>query len=145
VLDHFKIPKVALIGWSNGGIIGFDMAMNFTSRLDQLFSFAGNYEPSNIRPDLENGTVVREYFARAEMEYRDPNPRPDNYPAFLEKMGTLWSNQPKWNAASFARILTPFYSPEAPLIWIVGADHDEAIIFDTQIRLYHWESPLAVV
>jgi hypothetical protein len=60
-------------------------------------------------------TVVKEYYIRAEMEYRDHNPRPDNYPAFLEKMRTLWSSQPKWNAASFAKIPTLFNKPRSAL------------------------------
>ena len=33
LLDHLRINKVALVGWSDGGIIGLDIAMRHAERL----------------------------------------------------------------------------------------------------------------
>ena len=46
LLDVLKVDKVALIGWSDGGIIGLDIAMNHPERLSKLFAYGANYDPS---------------------------------------------------------------------------------------------------
>jgi pimeloyl-ACP methyl ester carboxylesterase len=138
ILDSFKIPKVAIIGWSDGGIIGLDVAMNYSSRLDRLFCFGGSYDPANLQPDIGNSAVFNEYVIRTETEYKALNPYPDHYSIFLDKMNTMWATLPKWNAASFATIPILFNSLTAPLIWIADGDHEEAITFETPRQMTQW-------
>ena len=38
LLDTLGIAKVDVVGWSDGGIIGIDMAMNYPTRVDQVFA-----------------------------------------------------------------------------------------------------------
>src|ERR1700679_3162 len=45
LLDYLKIEKVALVGWSDGGIIGIDIAIRHPERLSRLFAFAANTNP----------------------------------------------------------------------------------------------------
>jgi pimeloyl-ACP methyl ester carboxylesterase len=145
IFDRLNIPKVAVIGWSDGGIVGLDIAMNFTSRLDRLFSFGGSYDPSNVRSDIGNSTVFNEYINRTETEYKALNPDPDHYPIFFDKLNTMWATLPKWNAVSFARIPTLYSNAQAPLIWIADGDHDEAIIFETNRQMNDWVRPHSVL
>ena len=42
LLDHLKIDQVALVGWSDGGIIGLNIAMTHPERLTKLFALAAN-------------------------------------------------------------------------------------------------------
>jgi len=42
LLDHLKIDKVALVGWSDGGIIGLDIAMRHPERIIKLWAFGAN-------------------------------------------------------------------------------------------------------
>jgi pimeloyl-ACP methyl ester carboxylesterase len=37
VMDYLKIEKAALVGWSDGAIIGLDIAINHSERLTRLF------------------------------------------------------------------------------------------------------------
>ena len=76
-------------------------------------------------------------------EYKvlNPDPDPDHYPVFLEKVNTMWANLPKWNEASFAKIPTLYNGPDAPLIWITDGDHDEGIIFETNRQMNTWVRP----
>jgi pimeloyl-ACP methyl ester carboxylesterase len=39
LLDYLKIPKAAIVGWSDGGIIGLDMAMKHADKVEKLFAF----------------------------------------------------------------------------------------------------------
>ena len=39
LLDHLSIPRVAIFGWSDGGMTGLNVAMNYTDRVDRLFVY----------------------------------------------------------------------------------------------------------
>lgn len=39
ILDHLGIERVAVFGWSDGGITGLNLAMNYTDRIDRLFAY----------------------------------------------------------------------------------------------------------
>ena len=42
LLEFLKIEKVALVGWSDGGIIGLDIAVRHPQRLTKLWTFGAN-------------------------------------------------------------------------------------------------------
>ena len=42
LMDYLKIDKAALVGWSDGAIIGLDIALRHPKRLTKLFAFAAN-------------------------------------------------------------------------------------------------------
>jgi pimeloyl-ACP methyl ester carboxylesterase len=118
VMDFLKIEKAAIVGWSDGAIIGLDIAINHPSRLTRLFAFAANSDPSGVA-DISQSAVFNKYLARAKTEYESLSPTPKDYDAFLAQVTKMWETQPHFAAEKLSRISTP--------IWIVDADHDEAI------------------
>ena len=62
LMDKLGIPKASIVGWSDGGIIGLDMAIRHPERLDKLFAFGANYNLSGLKrrhrqePDLRRAT-----------------------------------------------------------------------------------------
>ncbi len=118
LLDHLGIPKVAIVGWSDGAIIGLSLAMNHPERVTRLFAFAANSDPSGVK-DVDKSPVFREFIARAEKEYDRLSPTPGLYKSFVEEISHMWASQPHWTAADLGAIKVP--------TWIVDADHDEAI------------------
>ncbi len=48
LLDYLKISKVALVGWSDGGNIGLDLAIHHPDRLTALFSQAADASPDGL-------------------------------------------------------------------------------------------------
>jgi pimeloyl-ACP methyl ester carboxylesterase len=118
LMDFLKIPKAAIIGWSDGAILGLDIAMHHPERLSKLFAFAANSDPSGVA-DIAHSDVFNAYIARAENEYEALSPTPHEYKAFLEQITKMWETQPNWTAADLKKITVP--------TWIVDADHDEAI------------------
>lgn len=138
VLDHLNVSKVVVVGWSDGGITGLNLAMNYSSRVDRVFAFAASYNPDNIPDSIVNSTVFDAFLSRSMTEYTVLNPEPAHFPMFEQKMNAMWSTEPQWDAVSFAHVLTPYASAEAPLIRIVDADHDEAIALTTPLQLQEW-------
>ena len=118
LMDFLKIRKAAIVGWSDGAILGLDIAMHHPERIAKLFAFAANSDPSGVA-DIAKSPVFNAYIARAEKEYAKLSPTPGQYKAFLAQITKMWETQPNWSAADLARIRVP--------VWIVDADHDEAI------------------
>jgi pimeloyl-ACP methyl ester carboxylesterase len=118
LMDFLKIPKAAIVGWSDGAIIGLDIALNHPERLTKLFAFAANSDPSGVA-DIAQSPVFNAFIARAEQEYEKLSPTPTEYKTFLAQIEKMWETQPNWTAADLHRIAVP--------VWIVDADHDEAI------------------
>jgi len=129
LLDYLKIKRVALVGWSDGAIIGLDIAMHHPDRLSKLFAFAANYDTVGVA-DIGHSSVFTAFEARAGREYGMLSPTPRNYPQFLAAITTMWANQPDWHERDFQRIAVP--------TWIVDADHDEAIMPDQPRAMAKW-------
>lgn len=128
LLDFLRIPKVALVGWSDGAIIGLDIAMHHPERLTKLFAFAANYDPSGVS-SAPSG-VVNEYIARAGKEYEKLSPTPAEYKSFVAQITGMWSGQPHWTKADLEKIKVP--------TWIVDADHDEMVNHDQPRTMADW-------
>jgi pimeloyl-ACP methyl ester carboxylesterase len=118
LMDFLKIPKAAIIGWSDGAIIGLDIAMHHPERVSKLFAFAANSDPSGVA-DIANSPVFNAFIARAEKEYATLSSTPTGYKDFLAQITKMWETQPNWTADDLKKIAVP--------TWIVDADRDEAI------------------
>lgn len=118
LLDHLKIRKAAIVGWSDGAIIGLDIAMKHPERVSKLFAFAANSDPSGVA-DIASSEVFGAYITRAGEEYKRLSSTPTEYKSFVAEITTMWESQPKWTASDLAVIKVP--------TWIVDGDRDEAI------------------
>ncbi len=118
LMDFLKIDKAAVVGWSDGAILGLDMALRHPERLSKLFAFAANSDPSGVK-DVAASPVFTAFIKRAEKEYEKLSPTPGEYKAFLDQISRMWATQPNWTAEQLTMIKVP--------IWIVDGDHDEAI------------------
>jgi len=118
LMDYLKVPKAAVVGWSDGAILGLDIAINHPERLTALFAFAANSDPSGVK-DISQSPTFNAFVARAEKEYETLSPTPTQYKSFLDQIGRMWATEPHFTADQLRHIATP--------TWIVDADHDEAI------------------
>ena len=119
LLDHLKIDKTALVGWSDGGIIGLDIAMKHPERLTKLFAHAANSTVDGLTPTVGTDPVFANYIEKMGGEYQRLSKTPDQYDAFLEQIGQMWASEPAWTTEQLAAITVPTA--------IVLGDHDEAI------------------
>ena len=119
LMDYLKIQKADVVGWSDGAIIGLDLAMNHPDRLDRLFAFAANVTLAGLKDGFDKNPTFAAFIERAGEEYKKNSPTPDDYDAFLTQIGGMWASQPNWSAADLDRIRTP--------VMIADGEHDEAI------------------
>ncbi len=88
LLDHLKVDKVDLVGWSDGGIIGLDIAMKQPERLKHLFAHAANATVDGVKPTVATDPVFGAYIERMGKAYQKLSPTPTEYDAFVEQITT---------------------------------------------------------
>jgi pimeloyl-ACP methyl ester carboxylesterase len=121
-MDALKIDRAAIVGWSDGGIIGIDIALRHPERLRCLFAFGANTDPSGVRADVDKSPLFNRFIARAGLDYRRLSKTPDGYDAFVAAIGRMWASEPNWTKAQLATIRTP--------ITVADGEHEEAINLD---------------
>jgi pimeloyl-ACP methyl ester carboxylesterase len=119
LLDHLGIDQVALVGWSDGGIIGLDIAIRHPERLSRLFAFAANYTPEGVKASVADDPTFNAYIERAGKEYARLSPTPDEFDAFVEQISQMWATEPNYTREQLKAIAVPTV--------IFDGDHDEAI------------------
>ncbi|MGN6304798.1 MAG: alpha/beta fold hydrolase [Mesorhizobium sp.] len=120
LLDHLKIDKTALVGWSDGGIIGIDIALHHPERLTKVFAQAANVTTDGVDPGVLTNKTFAAYIDRSGRDYKKLSKTPDQYDAFVAQISKMWETQPNWSKEELAKITTP--------IAVVAGDHDEAIL-----------------
>ena len=119
VMDALKIRRAAVVGWSDGAIIGLVMALHAPERLTRVFAFAANMDPSGVKSDVLANPTFKGAVQRSARQYALLSRTPDGFPAFQKAIETMWDKEPNYTARDLARIRTP--------VAIVDGDHDEAI------------------
>jgi pimeloyl-ACP methyl ester carboxylesterase len=119
LMDALKIPKADIVGWSDGGIIGIDLALRHKDRVGKVFAFAANTKTSGVIEDVEKNSTFAAFIARAGKEYSALSATPNEYAAFVDQISKMWFAEPNWTDAELKTIDTP--------VLVVDGDHDEAI------------------
>lgn len=118
LMDFLKIKRAAIVGWSDGGIIGINIAIRHPERITKLFAFGANSNPAGVQDPPANSAFIT-YVARTEKEYQQLSPTPKNYKNFLTQIQQMWKTQPNITKPQLNSIKTP--------TWIVDGDRDEGI------------------
>ena len=113
LLDRLAIPKVSLVGWSDGGIIGLDIAVRHPERLTRMFLQAANATPDGALayPAIQARGI----------------PELQHYDDVAEEIEALWANEPNFTPEQLAAI-------PVPTVIAIG-EHDEAISLDHTLFL----------
>ncbi len=107
LLDQLGISKVYLVGWSDGGIIGLDLAMSHPDRLAGLFAFGVNADVSGLKEGAGTTPVFGAYLARTAQEYHELSPTPQQWEGFSAAVTKMWETLPAYTRADLASIKVP--------------------------------------
>ncbi len=119
LLDFLQIPAARIIGWSDGGVTGIELAMSRPERVSKLFAFGANATPAGMRPGGARSSVFAAYAARCRVEYAELSPNPKRWPQLVQGLGAMWRSEPNYPDRKLARIKAPTA--------IADGDHDEII------------------
>jgi pimeloyl-ACP methyl ester carboxylesterase len=119
LMDILKIAKADIVGWSDGAILGIDLAKRHKERVRKVFVFAANTMTSGVKDGVEKNPTFATFIQRGGHEYEALSATPQGYDAFVDQISKMWAEQPNWSDAQLEALDTP--------ILIVDGDHDEAI------------------
>jgi pimeloyl-ACP methyl ester carboxylesterase len=118
LMDALHLTRDALVGWSDGAIIGLDIAIHHPDRLTKLFAFGANSDTSGVK-DVDKDPVFNAYVRRTNEEYKRLSPTPKELKVFSEQLGKMWDSEPHFSDDQLRSIKVP--------TWIVDGDRDEVI------------------
>ncbi len=107
LMDYLKIDSAYLVGWSDGGIIGLDIAIHHPERLRKLVAYGANYNPSGVRADIGDNARFNAYIEMAEADYARLSPNPDNFDTFLANISNMWATEPNYTVEQMSSITVP--------------------------------------
>jgi pimeloyl-ACP methyl ester carboxylesterase len=122
LMDYLGIEKAHILGWSDGGIIALDLAINHPDRLNKVIAFGANYNPSGLRTDIGENEKIDDFMEKAANDYQTLSPDPTRWDEFLENIGQMWASEPNFTAEELGSITVP--------VLILDGDSDEAIYIE---------------
>src|SRR3981081_539651 len=98
LIDHLKLDKPDLVGYSLGGGVALHTAAQYSAKVRRLLAASANIRPDAIYPDMrvQQGQVnaaAAEFMKDTPMYqlYQRVAPRPENFPRLLTKIGESMS------------------------------------------------------
>ena len=119
LLEALHVPRVSLVGWSDGGTIGYDLAIHHPDALARLFAFGANADLTALNEGFDTTPAFAAYLKRVPGEYRRLSRTPADWASFDAAVGKMWSTEPTFTAEQLASIRTP--------TTVADGEHDEAI------------------
>ncbi len=129
LMDRLRIRSADVVGWSDGGIVGLDIAIHHPSRLKHLVTFGANFQPDGLMPDevAWGSTASAQSLGPAvRLEYQRLAPDPGHYEVAMNKILAMWRAEPRFTLAELhsIRARTLVAAGEHDL---VRRDHTEAL------------------
>jgi len=125
VMDFLNISKASVLGWSDGGIVGLDIAIHYPERLDKLVVFGANYNRTGLRRDGGKHRIFSQYFGIAERDYKRLSKTPDQYQEAFLALEKMWETQPNYSAQQLASIKAPTLVLDGEYDEIIKRSHTE--------------------
>ncbi len=123
VMDALKLDKASIVGWSDGGAIALDIAINHPKRVDKLFVFGTNYHADGSKPRKgTNPKTFNAYAAKCKSDYMRLSKTPGSYEAMVNALLPIWRSTGGFTKDQMRSI-------QAPTL-VADGDHDEIIFLD---------------
>jgi pimeloyl-ACP methyl ester carboxylesterase len=113
VMDARSIARADVVGWSDGGIVGLDLARRYPTRVRRVVAFGANHTPA---PDGEDTLQTQAFhaasfdapsFAPARIVYQSIAPDPGAWSGLFERDKAMIFSGPNWSLAELAAIRAP--------------------------------------
>jgi pimeloyl-ACP methyl ester carboxylesterase len=130
LMDKLKIPSAYIVGWSDGGNIGIDMAIHHPTRVKKLVAYGANINPAGLQNHFLEylRTVTPEKMQRDNgSDYLALSSHPEKLPIIAEKIRKMWLAEPQFTPAQLAKITTPTLVMDGAQEELIRVDHAQEI------------------
>ena len=133
-LEYLNIDSAFVIGWSDGGVVGYHLASKNPSKVKKLVAVGANYLVNGMTKSsidwITNQLTVEKIslsFPEVENEYKKLNPNPDNFSKFINNTREMWLRDPYILKEDFIKINIP--------VLLIAGDKDD-ILLEHMIEMY---------
>ena len=130
LMDYLGIKSAYIVGWSDGGIIGIDMAIHHPERVKALVAFGANINPQGYQDsflEYVRNATVEDIKLMVGSKYLEMMPNPERLPIILEKIKTLYLTEPNFTPAELATIKAPTLILDGQDETVIRTDHAQEI------------------
>ncbi len=99
LMDHLKIRQAAIVGWSDGGIIGLDIAIHHPDRISKLFAYGANYNVAGLAPSPVPSVLAPLQASASELL--------DEHAETVREVNEMWETEPNFSHAELRAIHVP--------------------------------------
>jgi pimeloyl-ACP methyl ester carboxylesterase len=103
LLDRLHLGQVNVVGWSDGGIVGLDLALRHSEHVRKLVAISANYDVNGVPENANFGPETPRMPLRYRLLARDTA----HWPVFYRKVVTLWQTQPHYTLNELGQIKAP--------------------------------------
>jgi pimeloyl-ACP methyl ester carboxylesterase len=107
LLDKLNIAETDVVGASDGGIIGLDLAMHHPERVKRLVAIGADYDVEGVDTDKFPMPPPEEAMAPMRDFYKRIAPDPTHWPVFYQKIIEMWRTQPHYRVTDLGTIKAP--------------------------------------
>jgi pimeloyl-ACP methyl ester carboxylesterase len=107
LMDQLGVKRFDIMGWSDGGNDGLDLAIHHPDRLRRLVTFGANFSPDGLAKDdiAWNDTATVAAFGDGMREgWTKLSPQPEHYAVAMAKIIHLWKTLPHFTPAELHSI-----------------------------------------
>jgi pimeloyl-ACP methyl ester carboxylesterase len=119
LMDVLGVPKADIVGWSDGAVVGLNLAMRHSDRVGKIFAFAVNTRPSGTKNSAILHPAILAFIRRTRREYKGYSNTPKEVDTFILQIIKMWSGQPNWTDDDLKAI--------AAQVLVVDGEDDESI------------------
>ncbi|MGZ6009424.1 MAG: alpha/beta fold hydrolase [Rhizomicrobium sp.] len=116
LMDTLQIQQADVVGWSDGGIVGLDMAMKHPDRVRRLIAIGANYDLSGIPAKELDPSAMQAFADQVKPFYDNVAPDPGHFRIMVRKVTAMATTEPHYTLAELGHIRARTL--------IVAGDHD---------------------
>ena len=107
LIEFLHLPKVSIVGWSDGAVTGLLMAMRKPELVARLFAFGANISLDGMKAGGGRTPVFAAYSSRCKAEYRTLSPDPDKWSKLVDGLRAMWRSELHITKRKLAAIKCP--------------------------------------
>jgi pimeloyl-ACP methyl ester carboxylesterase len=123
LIQFLHLPKVSLVGWSDGAITGLILAMRKPELVARLFAFGANCSLDGMKAGGGRTPVFAAYSSRCRAEYRTLSPDPDKWSKLVDGLRAVWHSELHITKRKLAAIKSPTTISDGQYDEIIRPEH----------------------
>ncbi len=119
LLAKLGVRRADVMGWSDGGVVGLDLAIHHPRLVRRLVTLGANFAPDGLNPpDLAwiDAASADSFGAGTREAYEKLAPDPSHYRVAMEKTIALWRDQPRFTRKELGSIRAR--------VLVIAGEHD---------------------